>query len=170
MIDTLAKADFVRDDHKPDAGVWTTKERKLQYLNCAQNELSRRAMKFMNDMIVITGHNETEEERRHDMKKEFIFQLRRIQPVRSIKNTELIPTFQTWSGKIGADGKPDPTMNDDIAFSFFLCLFWMMEFIKKRIDGMNLTKYGKLPTQELLNYRRETALFNMPQAITRSVY
>lgn len=157
----------MKDNCKPDAGVWTDKGRKIQYLKNANDVLSRRGLRKLKDLIVIPDANEKEESRRIDMMNLLEQQLFNIQPVRSRNNSELVPSFTGWSGKVGPDGKIDPKKNDDLAFAFFMTMYWMVAFIRGDVDVSTMSTFAKKSRTEYLNYQRESAVYKLPSALTR---
>jgi len=162
----MYKADFIRDPDKPDAGVWTTRERKVEYLNVAREEISRRGIKFLKDCIVICDRTEKPTTRFVEMKKELFRQLYRIKPLEGRSGADFTPAFVSWSGKLGEDGKPSPDLNDDLAFAFFLCMYWMIQDVSGRLTN-NHFKYGKDKTQEYRTRVKKTAIHKIPEALVR---
>lgn len=167
LIREIENADFLRDKCKPDAGVWTTKERKIEYLKTMNDILSRRGMRFLSDLIVVPDPHEKEANKRADMIKLLVQQLYNIQPIRSKNNSELVPTYETWSGKVGPDGKIDPKKNDDSAFATMMGCHWQAAYIRGDVDVANMSTIGKKSRTQYLNYQKSSAIFRVPRGLSK---
>jgi hypothetical protein len=166
VIAEMFKGNFVRDPDKPDAGVWTTRERKVEYLDVSRDQIARRGLRFLKDCIVICERTEKPATRFIEMKKELFRQLYRIKPLASRTGADYTPAFVSWSGKLGEDGKPSPDLNDDLAFAFFLCMYWMIQDVSGRLPNQYF-KYPRDKTQEFRVSQKHTAVHKIPAVLLK---
>jgi hypothetical protein len=168
VISEMDKADYIKDELAQDAGVWTTRERKVAYLVAAREEISRQGLPFIKDCVVLGDETASEEVRFEWLHKETFRQMRRVKPIASMNNSQMTPTFESWSAKLGEDGRPSKTLNDDIVFALFMAIFWMSKFLAGELTEMNMSKYNALfPSRAFRDYRRRTATSRMPDSLLK---
>lgn len=166
VIQEMDKADYIKDELAQDAGVWTTRERKVAYLVSAREEFSRRGLPFIKDPVILSDDTMSEESRYDWLHKQLFKQIRRVKPIASMNNSQMTPTFESWSAKMGEDGKPSKTLNDDLVFALFMTIFWMTKFLAGELSEMNMSKYNALfPSRAFRDYRRRTATSKMPATL-----
>jgi len=135
------KSYSIRDEKAKDAGVWTDKAKKSRYGDHAREIFMMERIRYAKELIVLGTKTEEIVERQTDMRIELYKQVQRIQPTISGNQGDTALEFNSWSGKLDANGKKDPTINDDVAFSLFMGMYYALQFINQLITNIDYTLF-----------------------------
>ena len=129
----------LRENKKKDYGINTDFYKKNMYAKIGQQYINRRSIIFYDKLIcsieIINKIDKlkTVEERRLDLIKEFIIQLRRCKIVDRNEHS-IVNSLCRWSGKTDDSGKRNKNINDDIAVSFLLGCYVLTMFIEQKFE------------------------------------